>query len=141
MCNKRTVIIMAKEGVSNIKNNYNIIAPTQTFILSDIFVDKTEEDILPRQISIFEGKPAKFTCKSITPAIWKFENGPLPNNAVVGRNEELKESWIAMQDAHMENAGSYSCAGITVDELSFNYTGLLVIIPSSLRNGTIAFIL
>jgi len=68
------------------------------------------------------GESVFFSCESITYTNWKFEGGALPENVLIVVNR------ILVKHITKENAGYYSCEGVSVRNTSFESEGLLKVI-------------
>ena len=73
-----------------------------------------------------EGTNAKFTCDSLLPVHWSFNNGTKPPNAI-----EIKNS-LYINSVTLSNTGNYECQGFVSNGTEFGAIGHLSVISKSL---------
>jgi len=84
--------------------------------------------VIPPKLAAIVNKTVEFSCLSLTPVEWEFNNGPLPSNVFPikdvhnGRIFRLK---IVLVQEH--NFGEYTCKG-SADVYKFESNGILKVL-------------
>ena len=79
------------------------------------------------------GDTVKFLCNITITVVWKFKNGPLPNNARTGRigtgrkQQNWRLQWLILTDVKLENAGLYTCYAFPKKHIIYEDNALLMV--------------
>jgi len=101
------------------------------YILCYLHISLENSKILPYPIAmVTEGEDLLLHCSSLGPVIWTFNEGNLPNNALV---ESFNSQMLKIERSSEANSGSYECKGRKERNEMF-YARTRVIIQGKLSN-------
>ena len=73
------------------------------------------------------GETVKFTCRSMSKAVWEFEGSALPDKSITGRMKIPKIEWLIIPTVDLNNAGVYTCYSEETENLVFMDYGVLIV--------------
>ena len=99
----------------------------------DIFIIctvKVKDLIQPESETVTVGDVAQFSCKTKQEVIWTFEGNNLPLEARTGKIHETNIHWMIIDNAELENEGTYTCA-TTIDGVVYESDGELYVLGNN----------